>query len=171
MCAWLSLLAVLKCKPTSESPGRLGKTQIADPSPASVSDHVGLGRGLRVPYKFPADADATGPDRRLKTAALGKAGRFSSSQVHTSAFPGKLCSFVTPCHHNFVPPSGGQCSGTSCWGLQLSASLVGAKMPGQRSLTLAYFLLSHWVCCRVLLFVTCFSPSPELTCVASLHGD
>ena len=30
------------------------------------------------------------------------------------AFPGKLCSSVSLCHHNFVPFSGGLCSGTFC---------------------------------------------------------
>ena len=64
--------------------------------------------------------------------------------------------------HSFIPFSGGQCSGTFCWGLQLSAWFIG--MASQHPLTPAYFLLSGWLCCRVLPRVTCSSRPQASVC-------
>lgn len=54
----------------SESPARLGKTQIAEPTPR-VSDTAGLGwdPGSRIPHKLSSDGDAAGLGPSLRTGS------------------------------------------------------------------------------------------------------
>lgn len=58
---------VLKPECILESPGGLVKTQIASPTPHSVSDLVSLMWGPRmcISSKFPGHADAAGPETTL----------------------------------------------------------------------------------------------------------